>query len=151
YGLLLDQSGVEWRKSLKPKDDLGELLRSALGLSLPALDKGKIDERVREYDGDALKIREVKRDQQRRAIAAKDRAQFVDGPILFLPLQKMQFSFDPNTTRQLDGHGTVYPTLQLSDVWGTLKASKGVLLTADFQKAIIKAPGDPGQQPLRGD
>jgi hypothetical protein len=151
YGLLLDSAGADWRKGLKSGDDLGSLLQRAHGLALPKVGKDELEGRVARYDGTALRSEEAKRELERQERQAKMRALFVDGPVLTLPLRNAQFSFDPNGSQPLGKHGTVYPVLQLSDSWGTLRASKGALMASDFQKAFVVAPRDAVSQPVKGE
>jgi hypothetical protein len=150
YGILLDETGTPWRKGLKPADDLGELLRRSLSLD-PAKDtKKQAEERSTTYQGVALRASEREREDKRQRRLAEYRERFVERPVLLLPLQKMQFSFDPNETQPLEGKGTVYPTMRLSDAWGTLTVSKGALMSPDFKKAYVPAPLDPKARPLKG-
>ena len=71
--------------------------------------------------------------------------------MLVVPLRKMQISFDPREVQPLEGLGTVYPSLRISDVWGILTVSKGALVSSDFTKVQLVAPKDPHSLPLTGD
>jgi hypothetical protein len=151
YGLLLDETGTEWRKDLKPTDDLGDLLRRSLSLEPVKNAKESAEHRWAIFDGLALRASERAREDTHRRRLAELRERFIKGPVLVLPLEKMQFKFDPNETQPLGNEGTVYPTMRLSDTWGTLTVSKGALITADFTKAYVPAPVDVRQRPLKGD
>jgi hypothetical protein len=151
YGILLDETGIPWRKGLKPADDLGELLRRSLPLDPVKDAKKQGEERSPTYDGPTLRAAERAREDARQQRLAAFRARFVDRPVLVLPLEKMQFSFDPNETQPLENKGTVYPTMRLSDTWGTLAVSKGALISSDFKKAYVPAPDDAQKRPPKGD
>jgi hypothetical protein len=151
YGLLLDGTGKQWRKELKPTDDMGRLLREAFGLVAPAADKAAVEARSQQYDGQRLRAMEEKRDRARRQALAAARAKFVDGCILRLPLQKMQMSFDPGGLQPLEDMGTVYATLRVIDVWGILTVSNGAFMAADFSEVVVPAPADAKVRPLKGD
>jgi hypothetical protein len=151
YGLLLDDAGQGWRKELKPTHDLGELLRAALKLELPAVVRASVEERAERYEFAKLQAAERKRDEARQQRLADARARLVDGPVLLLPLQKMQFSFDPNEVLPLGELGTVYPTMKLSDEWGVLTVTRGGLITANFQQARVPAPSKRDEKPVKGD
>ena len=148
YGLLLDEASVPWRKNSQA--DFGELLQRALSIELPSNLAEAADARARNYDGETLHQAETKRDAVRQKRIADSRARLVDGPVLVLPLDHVQFSFDPNAVQPLEGHGTVYPNCRVSDVWGVLTVSRGVLITADFKKAFVAASTDPAARPLKG-
>jgi hypothetical protein len=151
YGVLLDLTGKDWRKGLKPGDDLGERLRQAMDMTLPDVEGAAFEARAKQYAGDTLRSVETKREQDRLARVARYRASLEAGPVLVLPLHKMQFSFDPNGVQPLGESGTVYPTMRLVDDWGILTASKGALVSRTFTKAHVAAPADPKARPLNGD
>src|SRR5262249_51699429 len=151
YGLLLDAAGGDWRSGLKPKDDLGFRAQAAFGLSTAQLSADELEQRAERYEGALLRRGEARREQARQERQAKLRARFVDGPVLILPLRNAQFSFDPNGAQPLGDHGTVYSVLQISDSWGTLKASSGALMAPDFQKAVVPSPSDTTSRPVKGD
>jgi hypothetical protein len=148
--LLLDASGADWRKHLKPTDDFGPLLARAYQLDLPA-SLAAADTRAQEYDGVKLRAAEEVRQRKREATIARYRAILVDGPVLEIPLRKMQMQLDPSNVQPLEKLGTVYPTLRVSDVWGVLTVSGGALISADFQKVVIPAPVDASVIPPRGE
>src|SRR5713226_4863440 len=54
YGVLLDGTGKNWRKSLKKQDDLGVVLQQTIAIKLPQDIKQIAEERAKSYDGDRL-------------------------------------------------------------------------------------------------
>jgi hypothetical protein len=151
YGLLLDETGTRWRPGLKPTDDLGELLRRSQSLDAVEDVKKQAEQRSGNYGGQALGAAERQREDARQRRLAEFRERFITGPLLVLPLQNMQFSFNPNEIQPLENKGTVYPRMRLSDAWGTLMVSKGVLISSDFKKAYVPAPVDPRAHSPQGD
>jgi hypothetical protein len=149
YGLLLDAGGASWRPGLKPTHDLGALLAQTLKLPAPTLTKAEAEARAQRYGGDQLRAAEQERERARQKRLAEYRALFVDGPVLTLPLQDPQFSFDPNQLHPLEGQGTVYGFIKLTDTWGVLTAPNGALMAADFKRATVSAPAD--SKTLKGD
>jgi hypothetical protein len=135
WGTLLELKNPRWTRTLKPTDDLGALVRRAWNI------RGT-EPRISEYGGEAIRIEEEARATKKREVAAKLRAQFVDGPLLRIPLQQMQFTFDPNNVQPLEGHGTVYPTLEVRDVWGKLVVTGGgALISPDYKTLTVSANG----------
>jgi hypothetical protein len=61
----------------------------------------------------------------------------------------MQMSFDPNTVQPIEGVGTVYPTLRITDAWGTLTVSDGALIDRAFKNVHVTAPADARARPLK--
>ncbi|MCI0490150.1 MAG: hypothetical protein L0229_26450 [Blastocatellia bacterium] len=155
YGILLDASSTDWRKGLKPQNDLGELLRRAHAIKLPAVPKAAAEERAKNYNGDGLRLTEVERDNARRERIAGYRARLVEGRVLSLPLtDKVNYSFNPNNLVPLDDLGTVYPTLRVTDEWGILEVSNGALMAREdgrVTKVCVPAPGDVAARSLKGD
>jgi hypothetical protein len=151
YGVLLDAAAPNWHRKAKASDDLGALLQTAAGVTPPEPDRADLAGRARRYDGDQLRAKEEERDRQRQQKIAAIKARFVDGPVLTIPLEKMQVSFDPNATQPVDGLGSVYMGARIIDAFGTLTAPQGVLIRGDFMQATVPAPKDPQAHPLTGD
>lgn len=151
YGLLLDGQSADWRKDLKANANLADRLAKTLAARLPPLELKDLRARAKRYQGEKLLSAEKERDRERQKRVAEYKARFVDGPVLILPLEKIQISFDPRTLQPLEGIGTVYPSLRIGDDWGTLTASKGALVSADFKKVYVTAPKEPKARMLRGE
>src|SRR5260370_25650917 len=70
YGVLLDETGAEWRKGLKKEDDLGTLLQSRLAIKLPQDLQRAATARAKNYDGDTLQASETERENNRQKTLA---------------------------------------------------------------------------------
>jgi hypothetical protein len=152
YGLLLDATSENWRKGLKPEDDLGSKLQAALALTLPDLDDAGLAERAKRYQGVELRAAETRREEERKKRVAEYQALLVEGPVLVLPLGKdVQISFNPNALHPLEGSGTVYIGARLSDSWGTVTTTKALLINKTFTRATVPAPANPLARPLKGE
>src|SRR5690606_696527 len=105
----------------------------------------------RRYDPDGqLQTAEDARERQRQVRLSAWRRELVEGPALVLPLQATGFQFNPQTLAALDGIGTVYPVLRLTDRWGELQVDGGAALVhADRKRAVVALP--PGGDGLRGE
>jgi len=147
YGLLLDAAAPGWRSGLVADSNLAWMLRDAIHAS-PSGDVATIAAR---YDGAALRATETAREAAHRAQLARNRARFVDGPVLALAFQRMQVQFDPRNLQPLDGAGTVYPNLRISDAWGTLEVDGGALIRSDWSAVVVPAPASADARPLQGD
>jgi hypothetical protein len=131
--------------------DFGELLAESYGVQLPEDLDREAAVRSKQYDGDALRAEEQAREEQRMRIAAQNRARFIDGPILTIPLRNMNVQFNPSNLQPLGDQGTVYPTLRIVDVWGVLTVSKGALLSSDWKQVTVTAPSDVAARPAEGE
>lgn len=155
YGFLLDESGKEWRKGLKPENDFGVMIERSFSITLPPDSKREAEKRAARYDGDKLRETETDRDAQRQRRIAEYRKRFVDPPVLLLPMTaQMNYSFDPNDIQILDATGSVYGRLNVSDAWGILSVSNGALMTREGSKissVTVPAPSDVSDRRLKGD
>jgi len=151
YGLLLDETAPSWIGKIKAGDDLSLLLATAAKLKLETPSEALLKERARHYDGDKLWTSEGTREGARLKRVAAFRQILVEGPVLVLPLVKSQRSFNPSELVPLEGHGTVYPTLTLSDRWGKLEVRKASLISTDHTKVIVPAPKKVEASVLSGD
>ena len=149
YGLLLDSLTPGWRAGVSDTSDLSRMLAAALPKAEP-LDAVA---RARLYGEADLRRVETEHAAQADAEKAAYRAKLVDGPVLLLPNLGSHFnvSFDPRELVPLGTAGTVYPTMQVSDEWGAIKASDGVLMTPDWQKVFVTAPRDHSGSTLNGE
>jgi hypothetical protein len=151
YGILLDQTGVDWRKNLKSEDDLGLLLQSSLSIKLPKALQDEAARMVRDYNGNALIAAETELESVHEKRLAEYKAKLVDGPVLIIPLQKPHVGFNPNNLQPLGDFGTVYPTIRVTDSWGILTVTSGALLSSSWTRIYVPAPKNPDAHPLEGD
>ncbi|TKR33786.1 hypothetical protein FCE95_05795 [Luteimonas gilva] len=144
YGMLLDDFAPGWRKRLGgAPSDLGTRLRDAARIEIPA-GEAVLAAAAARYDGAALRATETVREQKRLAQLARNRARFVDGPVLTLALVHMSVQFNPSNLQPLDGVGTVYPTMRVTDDWGTLEVADGAVMRSDWKAVILAAPDNAG-------
>ncbi|MGO0999474.1 hypothetical protein ACTOWK_00615 [Lysobacter sp. CA196] len=140
YGLLLDRYGG-WRRGLNLDSDLGDLLAAKAGI-VPAKDLARAATLAgARYGIDAVRADEIGRDLARKRRTAEWTAKLVDRPGLRVPFVAMNISFDPRALFPLPPHGTVYPTLRVSDQWGILEANAGALIDEAWSQARLPGPG----------
>jgi hypothetical protein len=151
YGVLLDLTNLRWRKGLKRENDFGELIQSYYDLKSPTASKGEAETRAKNYDGASLRKAEEEREKKRQERISQYRKQFVDNPVLLISLVKAQRQFNPSNLQPMGELGTVYPTMQVIDVWGTVNVKQGALLSKDLKTLTLSAPKDPKGKPLIGD
>jgi hypothetical protein len=132
YGILLDAASPDWRHRVRSDSDLGQMLMAALAIT-PAADAVEASAR---YSGAEVRAAEQTRDQQRRARLLELRTRFVDGPGLLVP-SGGGGTFNAVGATPIPGAGTVFvlPYRQRGD-WGTLEATKGVLVNEDGTRRL---------------
>ncbi len=139
YSLLLDQAAPGWRKKIETGERFDELLSAAL--KLPESSQ-TIEQRAARYDDGKLRASETKRDRERKARLAAYKKRLVDGPVLSLPLKNTNYQFNPQTLVPLEGFGTIYPTMRLTDDWGSLEVERdGALVHDKGDIATVSATG----------
>jgi hypothetical protein len=150
YGRFLDALSPGWRAALSPASDLAFTLESSLPPAGPVRPANAVT-RAAKYGYAAVRKDEQSRATKRIARVASLRSRFVDGPVLELPLAEMKMGFDPGQVEALEGAGTVYGALRLTDRWGVLQCDgSGGLISVDFQRAVVPAPADPTGRRLTG-
>ena len=144
YGMLLDLAGEPWRKGLTPKNDFGDLLCQAYGVTLPGDIAAAASERAAIYDGAALRWLETQQAEEREKTLHAYQVRLIEGPALILPaMEKFDFSYDPNQVIPLDENRAIYPTFRVTDVWGLLEVSDGAMLVREngkFARVVVQAP-----------
>jgi hypothetical protein len=147
YGLLLDASSPNWRRTVRSADDLGTLVAGALAVQ-PATDATAAAAR---YGGAELRASEQQREHQRQARVAELRRRFVDGPVLVIA-GGGGGSYDTRGAVVIPGIGTVYfGAIRFSGDWGALEAEKGVLVASDGGWRRVSAPQRRDDGTLYGD
>lgn len=145
YGLLLDAVSADWRKRLTQNSDLAEMTRAAYGIAVQ--NTTQLDDRIAFYDAQRMVSEERGRAAQRLAAEKKMRAALVDGPTLSLPVgNEFSYGFDPNGAIPLEGLGTAYHNLTVTDEWGSLTVEGGGALLLRNERGItgvvVAAPPD---------
>jgi hypothetical protein len=75
-------------------------------------------------------------------VQAALRAKFVKGPLLTIPLSQMQFTFDPGKVQPFGELGSVYPSMEVRDVWGMIRVTGGGLISSDHSRLVVPANGE---------
>ncbi len=150
YGYFLDALSPGWRGTLSRRDDLAFVLESSLHGAAPSRGATVIT-RAERYG-----YARIRKEEQSRATKAVGHLtalhrRFVIGPVLELPLAEMKMGFDPGQVEALEGVGTIYGTLRLTDRWGVLQCdASGGVISPDFRRAIVPAPTDTAGRRLTG-
>ena len=132
YAVLLDDASADWRRKVRSDADLGEMLMAALDIR-PAADAVEASAR---YGGPEIRAAELAHDEQRRVRILELRHRFVDGPGLLVP-SGGGATFNAVGATPLPGTGTVFVMpYRTSSAWGTLEATKGILIHDDGSRRL---------------
>jgi hypothetical protein len=95
---------------------------------------------IKQYGFLKINPDETKREERIKQLTAAYKAKFIEQPHLEIRFEKMSVSFDPRNIMPIEGYGTVYPTLRVSDNWGILTVSNGALLGTNWDKITVSEP-----------
>lgn len=135
WGALIEMRDRGWTRRVKASDDLGELARRAWKIANAPLHPER-------YGGAEVRADEDARAEKKRQMYAALKAKFIDGPVLVIDFEQMQFTFDPNNVQPFGEHGTVYPSMEVRDVWGKIVVTGGGLISSDYKKLTVPASSD---------
>jgi hypothetical protein len=135
WGSLIEMRDPRWTRRITPGDDLGTIARRVWQVRETPLHPDR-------YAGAAVHAEEDARAETKRAMFAALRAKFIDGPVIVIPFEQMQFTFDPNGAQPFGEHGTVYPSMEVRDVWGKIVVTGGALMSPDFKQLTVPANGE---------
>lgn len=135
WGTLIEMRDPRWTRKIKASDDLGKLAKHAWQIATAPLHPER-------YSGQAVRADEDARAETKRAMFAQLKAKFIDGPVVVIPFEQMQFTFDPNNVQPFGEYGTVYPSMEVRDVWGKIVVTGGALMSPDFRQLTVPASGE---------
>jgi hypothetical protein len=150
YGLLLDKYSPHWRRELRASPSLNDLLQKAAHIVLPESLADAVAQKAPHYDGTALRAVELERESKRQQTLAANRAKFILGPVLIIPLHHSNIQFNPRNLQPMEKEGTVYPTMRISADWGVLEVANGALMKPDWSTVSVVAPSST-EGPIKGD
>jgi hypothetical protein len=137
YGILLDESVIDWRKALTPRADWGALLGSGYKLARASVTEELAIRAAKEYQGETLILAEHERALVAAVKLAKIKKKFVNGPLLVLPVDdQFGYGFDPNDTTTVDENSTVYGWARITGSWGVLETGNGALMVRENGKIV---------------
>ena len=139
YAYLLD--GGDWQKCLKYDTDLAALLKLDRGIEADEQQAESLQLQRRSlYGYDSIYATELALKQKKDEAYAVNKQKFVEGETLTINLLNPNVGFDPNNLQAFGNAGTVYPTINLLDSWGSLVVDGGgCLLSNDWRTATLSA------------
>lgn len=151
YGYLLAQEKNNWHQEIDASTLLSDYLKVAFGIQElnPAPYEGMATQEDYAY-AEILK-QEEQREKERLVQLAAYKTLFLESPSLRLDFMNMNLSLDPGNLVPLEGHGTVYPTMTISDTWGVLEVKNGGLISADWTHVIVSEPQEVSEKLIRGE
>ncbi len=134
YGYLLYQKNPNWTKLVNSNTNFPSLISKIYGIQIPAkVDSSALAKAEKLYNAQQLIRSETEKEEQRLAIAKSYTELFTKKTLLKIKLIKMGIQFNPNNLLDLGELGTLYPTAEVKDSWGTLTVKEQGMLLKDWQ------------------
>ena len=140
YGYFAFKEKKYWNKDITNETNLTDYFIKLFNITLPENFSKFLNKWVNIYNGVKITEQEKIREQQRQQLLTHYRAKLIDRPHLRITFQKMKLSFDPRNVIPLEGAGTVYPQIRITDVWGVLSVTGGALISSDWRTVTVEAP-----------
>lgn len=137
YGILLSKTDKFWNKQIDNNTNLTDFFIKSFNLNIPDNPGVEI---INQYGFSKIDTDETKREERIKQLTLDYKAKFIEQPHLEIRFEKMSVSFDPRNIMPIEGYGTVYPTLRVSDNWGILTVSDGALLGTNWDKITVSEP-----------
>jgi len=151
YGYLLSRKDKYWNKKINNQTNLASFFINEFGIQIPDNLENGVEKIKDLYNGKEIEQQESEREEKNKHLIAGYENRFLKQPHLIIPLEKMNYSFDPQTVITLGNEGIYYPTIQLTDNWGILKAENGSLISKDFSRINLTSPTDTTGNVIVGD
>jgi len=146
YGVLLDNASKDWRKLIKGTDDITAFIVHAYKIQA----SNDVSTSIIKYKGEEILASEKQREKERQEKIENLRKAFVDDSVLTFP--GGNHSFDSRGAVVISGEGTIYfGPFKASGPWGSLDATKGVLVYSDGSKRRVAAPIRIDEKTFKGD
>ncbi len=150
YGYLLSKIDPKWQLNITAETNLTSYFMKRFEIPTSAFKKNW-DVSNKTYNSESIQLMELERAEVKKKQLADLKKRFVEGPNLTLPFQQMNISFNPNTLVPLEGHGTVYATLSITDVWGKVDAKQGAMVKTNWSGVTLSEPHSITEKTVMGE
>ncbi len=151
YGYLISKTNPGWHREIDRETNLINFFEAALSLNITDPESLESLTSIHEYDYSNISAEEKTREDARLLAIANYKRMFLEDPSLKIGFEKMNISFNPNNVTPLEGIGTVYPTLRITDNWGVLTVGNGALLSSDWSHVRVTEPKSITPELVEGD
>jgi hypothetical protein len=151
YGNLLASTKNDWNREITIKTNLTDYFIKALDISLPNNLEKTAGLILNQYNGEVIISEETDREKKTIKLTAEYKNKFIIQPHFELVLEQMNVSFDPRNIMPIEGNGTVYPNMRVTDNWGVLTVENGALMSSNWDKISVAVPLKNENENLSGD
>ena len=151
YGYILDRTNPRWNLQINKNTNLTDFFTAAFNLSVPDDARLAVSLIPDQYESGKIIAEETERENETKHKLAEYKARFITAPHLEIRFEKMGISFDPRNIIPLEGEGSVYPNLRISDNWGILTVTNGALVGKNWDKVTVSEPTRISNDKVTGD
>lgn len=150
YGYLLSVKNKLWNQKISTNTSISDFFIKNFKISIPTDLKSASEKNAHHYNGVLIATEEQARENKIKEQIAEYQARFIEQPHLEIKFEKMNVSFDPRNILAIEGQGTVYPTIRVTDNWGILEVGNGALMSPDWSKISVSIPTKTEEQRAEG-
>lgn len=151
YGYVLQKTNRHWNQQVHNGTNLRQFLYTAFHIPIAHISEPGMQVLFKKYRAASIVSEETARETRINLLIAGYKKKLLEQPHLEIPAMQMNLSFDPRNMLPVENAGTVYPTLTVSDNWGTLTATNGALINNDWTKISVSAPVVNEEKNISGD
>ena len=151
YGYFMKHNDKIWNLKISEKTNLTDFIIEYFNVSSSENLKDSVFQIRNDYNYSKINDFETKRDKKQKELLAILDNKFQENPILDIPFQNMNISYNPSNLIPYRDLGTVYPNLRITDNWGILTAEKGALVGKNWGKVTVSAPTKITDKLIEGD
>jgi hypothetical protein len=142
YATLLYLKGFDFKTIKSENADLGNLVKQAYNIELPAVCRDVAGSLALNYDLETIRVEELKRESDIRERIHSMTSVFTEKPVVYIELESPYFDFEPEDVHAMDTVGTLYSKMRVSDNWGKLTVEKGgCLVSNNYRFLRVTAKG----------
>ncbi|RKE94804.1 hypothetical protein [Ichthyenterobacterium magnum] len=140
YGFLIATKDRNWHQEITATTNITNHIKSILNINISKDVAINDIQNLTDYNYKQILSEETERENVRLAKINEYEKLFLNEVTLKLSFENMNISFNPNNLVPLENHGTVYPTIRVTDNWGILSVKNGALLAQDWSYIIVSKP-----------
>ena len=140
YGFLLAKKQPNWHQIINRRTNLTDFFGQAFGIGQDSLNRVDLEKIRTDYNYAFISKEESVREEEEKKLLLTYQKIFIKDTTLRIKFENMNMSFGYLTARSLEGHGTVYPNIEISDNWGKLEAVEGALILSDWSEVWVSKP-----------
>jgi hypothetical protein len=143
YGLIIDELSENWLEHVVNGKSLPEISTQLIESDIPtdtAMLKLEVAKIIDQYDANSLVKKETEKFEQQKQLISEYKEKFIEGDLLIITNDNLQFRFNPQEKLTPLEPGVVYKTMRISGKWGIAEIRNGILRSNDWQYFLLPAP-----------